>query len=62
MKKFKVTLMVPKVSVIDASSIQDAHNQVHKMLHQGVRTTNEPHPIMHSIEELSEKKITLETA
>lgn len=59
MKRFQVTLMVPQVQVIEASSAQDAHNHVSKMLAAKANTPY-PHPSLHSIEEMEEIEITFE--
>lgn len=52
MKKFKVTMMIPQERMIEASDIQEAHNQMTKLINHTQGEKNIPHPIMHSIVEV----------
>lgn len=52
MKKYRVTLLVSQVSVIEAADDQSAHNQVkNMMLHARLQPDQVP-PIVHSIVEI----------
>ena len=42
MKKFRVTMMVPQTKDIEARDMQDAHNQVSKMMEGQHPDLNEP--------------------
>lgn len=57
MRKFKVTLMIPQETVIEAADLQAAHNQVTKMMQNARDPDANPAPKVHSIIEQEEPEV-----
>lgn len=47
-------MLIPQERVIEARDMQDAHNQVSKMMENHGPELNEPTPKVHSIEEVTD--------
>ena len=57
MKKFKVTLMIPQETVIEAADLQAAHNQVSSMMKNQKDPDTNPAPKVHSIIEVEDPSV-----
>ena len=55
-KRFKVTLMIPQETIIEAVDLQAAHNQVSNMMKNSRDPDANPAPKVHSIIEIEEPR------
>lgn len=56
MKRFKVTLMIPQETVLEAADLQAAHNQVTQMMQRQRDPDANPAPKVHSIIEIEDPR------
>lgn len=49
MPKFKITLLVPQDNVVEAASMQDAHEQAKRLVHYDDTNGNVARALVHSI-------------
>ena len=59
MKRYKITLMVPHSTIIEAPDIQEAHNEATRMLHNARNGQDDVRPKLHMIEEFEEIQVDM---